>query len=89
LLITIGVSLGVRSQIAGAKDQIAANERPLPAAFAASRPRFVEAPAPSPRRETPGTIEAPAIDNPPLYDLDYLRPMPTDVRDIRDTKATY
>jgi anti-sigma factor RsiW len=87
LLATIVVSLAVRKEVADARAHIAASELPI----ATHRPRPPEPPAPSPRREVPGSIETPVVENPPVYDyiLDYGRPMPPDVRESRDTMATY
>jgi len=88
LLATIGVSLEVRNQNAAAKAHIVANARPI---VAASQP---QTPEPEDlRRDSPKPVEPPVVENPPPprldYDLDTGRPMPPDVRDPRDTKATY
>jgi len=93
LLATIGVSLSVRNEIAAAKMHIDANEQPLAEAF---RPQPPESQDTKPGRDFPRPLDLPVAENPPPpprldreYDLDHGRPMPPDVRDPRDSKATY
>jgi anti-sigma factor RsiW len=91
LLMTIGVSLGVRHQIGTAQADIRAKERPIVAAVAPRGPQMTRTPAPTLRGEVPAQVETSTVENslppPRVYDLDHGRPSPE--RDTRDTKATY
>jgi len=92
LLATIGVSLAVRHQLADARAHIAANTRPI-AVAADLRARMARPQAPEPRYEPPQPVEVPVVEapQPPRFDFDleHGRPMSPDLRDSRDTKATY
>jgi anti-sigma factor RsiW len=91
LLVTLGVNLGVRNQIATAQARIRANEVPIVSVSTFPRSPLTQTPAINPklRPELPAPVEAPVVENTPsrLYDLDHGRPPET--REARDTKATY
>jgi len=90
LLATIGVSLGVRQQIAVSQADITANALPITRAVAPLGTQLTAEPAPKPRRELPATIETSTVENAPLPrldpDLEYGRPMPVP-GETRDTKT--
>jgi hypothetical protein len=95
LLTTAMVSLGVRQRVNTAQNRIRATERSIAQASTAPGRVPTKMVVPNPRHELPSALEPPIAESSssPRFDFDssleHGRPLPTDRREVGDTKATY